>query len=140
MPITSTNLTLDGHADLDGAGNAIANVILGNVGKNELSGGDGDDTLNGGKGDDTMIGDAGNDTFVYVTGDGADKINGFTAGGSDDRINLLGVAAVTSFAQLMSTFVTTVDADGDTFADDTLITFSAELDRLDRCRQDYSDH
>src|SRR5262249_11117182 len=38
------NLTLTGSAAINGTGNALANVIVGNSGTNSLSGGDGDDS------------------------------------------------------------------------------------------------
>ena len=77
------NLTLTGSADIDGTGNALDNVINGNLGANVLDGRAGNDTINGnlgadrligGEGDDTLNGDAGND---YLQGDsGNDLLNG----------------------------------------------------------------
>jgi VCBS repeat-containing protein len=58
------NLTLTGTAALNGTGNALDNVILGNSGVNVLTGLEGNDTLNGGAGADIMMGGAGNDTYV----------------------------------------------------------------------------
>ncbi|WP_439613383.1 beta strand repeat-containing protein, partial [Reyranella sp.] len=58
------NLALQGSADLDGTGNDLDNVLLGNAGANVLSGGTGNDTLNGRAGADTLIGGEGNDTYV----------------------------------------------------------------------------
>ena len=49
------NLTLTGSADINGTGNALANIITGNSGNN---------TLDGGAGADTLIGGLGNDTYV----------------------------------------------------------------------------
>ena len=50
------NLTLDGFADVDGIGNELNNVIVGNSGDNVLTTGQGDeDTLSGGDGVDTFI-------------------------------------------------------------------------------------
>ena len=49
------NLTLTGSANINGTGNALANVLTGNSGNN---------ILDGGAGADTMIGGAGNDTYV----------------------------------------------------------------------------
>ena len=63
------NLTLTGEAAINGTGNGLANVMIGNKGVNILDGGDGDDTLDGGEGADTMIGGAGNDIF-YVDDEG----------------------------------------------------------------------
>jgi VCBS repeat-containing protein len=86
------HLTLTGSDNLDGGGNALANVITGNSGNNTLSagagndtllagggndivsGGDGNDLLSGEAGDDQLFGDAGNDTLNG--GLGADQLEG----------------------------------------------------------------
>jgi len=93
-------LTLTGSASIDGAGNALANVIYGNSGDNELfgyggadilSGGAGADTLNGGAGADTMTGGSGADRFVFAKGQaGGDRIADF---GASDVIVLTGYSA-----------------------------------------------
>jgi Ca2+-binding RTX toxin-like protein len=49
------NLVLTGSAALDGAGNALNNVLTGNTGNNVLTGGQGNDTINGGTGNDTAV-------------------------------------------------------------------------------------
>ena len=67
------HLTLLGSAHLNGTGNALANILIGNSGNNrltgmagndQLDGGDGDDILDGGAGVDTLVGGLGNDTYV----------------------------------------------------------------------------
>jgi VCBS repeat-containing protein len=58
------NLTLTGSAAINGTGNALDNVILGNSGVNVLTGLEGNDTLNGGAGADTMLGGVGNDIYI----------------------------------------------------------------------------
>ncbi len=67
------NLTLTGTSAIDGTGNALGNIIIGNGGDNrlqglagndKLDGGAGDDTLDGGSGKDTLIGGSGNDDFI----------------------------------------------------------------------------
>jgi Ca2+-binding RTX toxin-like protein len=60
------NLTLLGSANLNGTGNAVANVITGNSGNNTLLGLDGDDTLIGGLGNDTLNGGNQIDTASYA--------------------------------------------------------------------------
>jgi Ca2+-binding RTX toxin-like protein len=53
------NLALTGGVlDIDGKGNALANLITGNDGRNVLDGGAGNDTLSGGKGNDTYVVDS----------------------------------------------------------------------------------
>ncbi len=63
------NLTLTGDAAIDGAGNAVANIITGNAAANRLSGGSGNDLLAGGAGADTLEGGSGADTLVGGLGD-----------------------------------------------------------------------
>ena len=72
--LTVENLILDGSADIDGTGNALANVITGNSGQNQLTGGLGNDTLSGNAGDDILAGGAGDD--VLDGGTGADTMTG----------------------------------------------------------------
>lgn len=84
------NLTLSGIAHLDGTGNDLNNVIVGNGGQNELWGGLGNDVLTGGgagdvlsgdSGDDIMTGGEGEDTFLYAQiAQGRDTIRDFTPG------------------------------------------------------------
>jgi trimeric autotransporter adhesin len=61
---TIDNLTFTGVMNLDGTGNAYANILTGNAATNTLIGLDGNDTLDGGAGDDTMLGGNGSDTYV----------------------------------------------------------------------------
>jgi Ca2+-binding RTX toxin-like protein len=49
------NLTLTGSAAINGTGNELKNVVLGNAGNNLLDGGAGADKLAGGLGDDTYV-------------------------------------------------------------------------------------
>lgn len=64
------NLTLTGSANINGTGDALDNLLVGNSGNNTLTGGAGNDRLDGGLGNDTTIGGVGNDTFVVnQTGD-----------------------------------------------------------------------
>ncbi len=73
------NLTLTGGADLEGTGNALDNIIVGNTGANRLLGNDGIDRMFGGAGADQIFGGEGAD---LLNGDGdADIIAG--EGGND---------------------------------------------------------
>ena len=76
-------------------GGSGADSILGNDVANNLKGGAGADTLTGGRGNDVFDGGTGHDLFKFATGDGADTINGFTAGGSEDRIEVSGYGSAT---------------------------------------------
>ena len=49
------NLTLTGIGNLNGTGNALINIINGNIGNNILIGGDGKDALKGNGGNDTFV-------------------------------------------------------------------------------------
>jgi Ca2+-binding RTX toxin-like protein len=75
-------LVLAGDIAIDGFGNALDNVIVGNGGNNLLGGGAGSDTLSGGLGDDVLVGGA-----------GADRMSG-GAGADLFDFNLVGEAAV----------------------------------------------
>ena len=66
----SQNLTLLSFTNINGTGNALANILTGNRGNNILDGGIGNDTLNGGDGNDTLIGGSGNDTLNGGAGTG----------------------------------------------------------------------
>ena len=70
------NLTLTGAANVNGTGNGLNNILIGNSGANSLSGGAGNDRLDGGAGADVLNGGGGNDTFVLQPGFGADSITG----------------------------------------------------------------
>ncbi|MCC7425491.1 MAG: hypothetical protein IT557_01170 [Alphaproteobacteria bacterium] len=89
------NLSLLGAADIDGTGNELGNIIIGNAGANTLAGGDGDDTLqggdgadivDGGAGADTLEGGAGDDTYII---DGADSITEAPGAGTDLVLSVL---------------------------------------------------
>lgn len=86
---------LGGNDDIDGdAGNDILyggagnDTMEGGLGADQLFGGLGADILSGDEGNDIMNGGAGNDRFVFDSGEGDDRINGFVAGGTDDRLDL----------------------------------------------------
>jgi Ca2+-binding RTX toxin-like protein len=67
------NLTLTGAA-LDGFGNELGNVIVGNAGSNTLDGGMGADSLIGGKGDDLYFVEDDGDTVHESVDEGSDTV------------------------------------------------------------------
>lgn len=100
------NLTLTGTSAINGTGNGLDNVLIGNSKANTLTGGAGNDVLNGGSGTDTMLGGTGNDTYVVdVTTDvvteyaseGTDTIQSgvtFTLGANVENLTLTGSSAI----------------------------------------------
>lgn len=80
---------MDGDAGNDvlygGTGN---DNMEGGLGADRLFGQAGNDILSGDEGNDFMNGGAGNDRFVFDSGEGDDRIQGFVAGGTEDRLDL----------------------------------------------------
>ncbi|TMJ05908.1 MAG: hypothetical protein E6G97_01040 [Alphaproteobacteria bacterium] len=101
-------LTIAGRQVVGAAGTVIENayggdgndVLIGNASDNILSGGAGNDTLDGQAGADTLTGGRGADVFVYVCGDGADRIADFSTG-EGDTVDLSG-ARIATFAGLLA--------------------------------------
>jgi VCBS repeat-containing protein len=76
LPDQVENLTLSGTSDLNGTGNALDNVLVGNSGNNLLDGGLGNDTYvyKLGAGLDTLIDAGGNDTVRFGAGLSLDNV------------------------------------------------------------------
>ncbi|MEM8740557.1 MAG: ExeM/NucH family extracellular endonuclease [Pseudomonadota bacterium] len=100
-------ITLIGNADIDVAGNAENNWILGNTGENILSGGEGrdrvlgwfgEDILSGGANRDALIGGGQADIFAILEGADREVIFDFSFA-QGDRI-ALGDLGFTEFAQI----------------------------------------
>ena len=83
-------------------GNTLAQTLVGGGLNDSLSGLGGDDRLYGHGGNDTLTGGTGSDTFLFAPGDGRDLITDFTAGGTDDSIDLSTYAHLGSFEQVLA--------------------------------------
>jgi Ca2+-binding RTX toxin-like protein len=75
------NLTLIGSSNINGTGNTLDNVLIGNSGTNTLTGSSGNDTLDGGTGTDALIGGTGDD--IYIVDSTGDTITENSSEGTD---------------------------------------------------------
>lgn len=100
------NLTLTGSSAINGTGNDLDNVLIGNGGKNRLTGGAGNDRLDGKGGADTLLGGSGDDTYVVdsssdvvteYANEGIDTVESgvtWTLGNHLENLTLLGSASI----------------------------------------------
>ncbi|MGJ0486227.1 MAG: calcium-binding protein [Methylomicrobium sp.] len=100
------NLTLTGTASINGTGNVLDNIFIGNDAANTLTGLEGNDTLDGKDGGDTLIGGTGNDTYVVDdigdavqenVDEGIDTVQssiGYTLGANLENLTLIGGSAI----------------------------------------------
>jgi Ca2+-binding RTX toxin-like protein len=122
------NLTLTGATDINGAGNDLNNVLIGNTGKNALTGGIGNDTLDGGTkvvsgqttddgAVDTLTGGTGNDIYIVGSGDtiaenaseGTDTAkaySSFTLSANVENLELLGVGHINGTGNALANKIT----------------------------------
>ena len=91
------NLTLTGVANLNGAGNALGNMIIGNSGNNFINGDAGVDTMIGGAGNDTYVVDTIGDMIVENASAGNDTVNSYinyTLTANVESLELYGAASI----------------------------------------------
>lgn len=91
-------LTLTGTANINAAGSADDNILIGNTGNNFLNGRGGADQMSGGAGDDTYSVDNAGDQVVENAGGGTDRVNAtvsFAIGTQEiERVSLMGTASI----------------------------------------------
>jgi Ca2+-binding RTX toxin-like protein len=91
------NLGLTGSAQINGTGNELNNIILGNIADNTLDGGAGADTLQGGDGNDIYLIDQTGDTIIERLGEGTDEVRSaiaYTLGDNVENLTLTGSEAI----------------------------------------------
>ena len=95
------NLTLTASSAIDGTGNTLMNVIIGNGASNTLTGGTGKDLLTSGSGNDTFIFNAVAESATTATA--SDVISDFFIG--QDKIKLSAIDAFASSSGANDTFM-----------------------------------
>lgn len=106
------NLTLTGSSAINGAGNALDNVLAGNSWNNVLAGNEGNDFLNGGFGLDTLVGGMGDDTYVVDTA--SDVITENAVEGNDTVKSSVSYMLGAHVENLILTGYASIDGSGNT--------------------------
>jgi serralysin len=103
------NLVLTGSTNLNGTGNALANVITGNSGDNVLNGGRGADTLIGGLGNDTYLVSNVGDVAIEATNAGTDSVRSsitWALGANLENLTLTGTSAINGTGNELNNVIT----------------------------------
>ena len=103
------NLTLTGTAAIDGTGNVLNNILIGNTGANILNGSAGADNLMGGAGDDTYIIDNTGDLITEQVDEGTDLIKSaisYTLNTNVENLILLNGKAINGNGNTLNNIIT----------------------------------
>lgn len=103
------NLTLTGSAALNGTGNTLANVLIGNAGDNTLNGGTGADSMSGGAGNDTFTVDNTGDTATENAGEGTDVVRSsvtFTLSANIENLVITSTGTVNGTGNALNNVIT----------------------------------
>lgn len=110
------NLVLTGTGDINGTGNTVDNIIIGNVGINALNGGAGNDTLDGGAGADDLNGGTGTGNDTFIVDNTGDTVTDVASGGTDLVISSVSFTLGTNLENLTLTGANAINGTGNTLA------------------------
>lgn len=123
------NLTLLGSSKINGTGNELDNVIIGNGAANTLTGGAGADTLDGGGGNDVLIGGTGDD--AYHVNVAADRVVEEAGAGFDTVVSSAPTYVLPANVEALVLAAGTANLNGTGNAADNTLIGNAGNNRLD---------